>query len=474
MKASFQQTLKPRQVLAPKMRLGLKLLSKDIAELREELYRELAQNPVLEDVEQTISPHTTSEVERAGAAVESSSQSDWPDEDFDSVQSYFSADADSLERREHFFDSQTRPETLEEHLRNQIGLTDLNAKDRQIAEFLVGSLDHDGRFIGSLADIQMATGANEEHLRRIIDTIKTLDPPGCGATSLQECLLAQLDKLGDSPYREDVAELISNHLGDLAKRDYAAITAATGMSDERIDDCLELIRTLEPHPGRAYADTTSSAAYVHPEIHAVREGGRWVAHVDERDLPEIHISKRYLAMLENPSTPADVREYIRAKIDAIEEIREAISHRFDTIRSIAQAIFDAQPDFFERGLAALHPLTMSEIATRVGIHHSTVSRTVNGKYASTPFGTIELRAFFIAGIAAEDGTSVTTSQVENRLKELIDAEDKSAPLSDERLAQLLTAEGYRVARRTVAKYRTRLGIPAAPARGGKADAVERT
>lgn len=464
MKASFHQTLKPHQVIAPKMRLGLKLLSQDIGELREELYRELATNPVLEDVEQTISRHTTSELEHAGEVAVSSVGTDWPDEDYDSVQSYFSADADALERREHFFDSQTRQETLEEHLRAQLGLTDLNTTDRQIAEFLVGSLDHDGRFVGSIADIIMATGADEARLRRILRVIMSLDPPGCGASSLKECLLAQLDKIDSLPYRTDVAELISHHLDDIAKGDYAAITAATGMSDERIEDCLELIRTLEPHPGRAYADVSSVNAYVKPEIHAVCENGRWVAHVDERDLPEIRISKRYLAMLEDPATTDEVRKYIKSKIAAIEEIREAIAHRFDTIKAIAQAIFDAQQDFFIRGLSALHPLTMNEIANKVGVHHSTVSRTVNGKYASTPFGTIELRSFFIAGIASGDGSSISTSQLEERLRQLIDAEDKSAPISDDRLAKLLSAEGFQVARRTVAKYRSRLGIPNAALR----------
>lgn len=464
MELSNRQTLKPRQTLAPRMRLGLNLLERDIGELREELYRELARNPVIEDVEQTVSPHTTSEVERAGEVVEASNGSEWPDEDFDSVQSYFSADADALERREHFFDSHTAPETLEEHLRSQIGLTDLSDADRQIAEVLVGSLDEDGRFVGSIADLVMVTGADEKRLKRILRAIQTLDPPGCGATTLQECLLAQLDKLGDSPYRGDVAELIRDHLGNIAKKDYAAITAATGMSDERIDDCIELIRTLEPHPGRAYADTSSTAAYVNPEIHAVRESGRWIAVVDERDIPEIHISPRYLAMAEDPKTKPEVREYIRGKIAAITDIREAISHRYDTIRSIAQAIFDAQQEFFERGISALHPLTMNEIAEKVGVHHSTVSRTVNGKYASTPFGTMELRSFFIAGIAAQDGTSIATSKVENRLRQLVEAEDKANPLSDERLAELLAGEGYAVARRTVAKYRTRLSIPTASQR----------
>lgn len=458
------QSMKQRQALAPRMRLGLKLLEKDIGELRDELYRELAQNPVVDDLSQGVSPYTTSEVERAGESVESADAADWPDEYSDSMQSLFSADADALERREHFFNSQTRSETLEEHLRSQLGLVDLSPSDRQIAETLIGSLDEDGRFIGSFADLVMVTGADEAHLRKILAAIMTLDPPGCGATSIEECLEAQLDKLGDSPYRSDVALLIRHHLGDIARHDYAAIAAATGMSEERIDDCIELIRTLEPHPGRAFASASSSDAYIHPEIHAVREDGRWTARVDERDIPEIHISPRYLAMLENPKTPPDVKEYIRAKVAAVTEIRDAIAHRSETIRSIAQAIFDAQPGFFERGLPGLRPLTMNEIADQAGVHHSTVSRTVNGKYASTPFGTLELRSFFIAGIATSDGAAVATSQVENRIRELVDAEDKHAPLSDERLAKLLAAEGFAVARRTVAKYRSRLSIPTASER----------
>lgn len=464
MQPANRQTQRQSQVLAPKMRLGLKLLEADIADLREELYRELSRNPVVDDVEQSVSQRTTTEVERAGEIAESSYDNGWPDDDFDSVQSYFSADSDALERREHFFASQTRPETLEEHLRSQLGLANLSEADRKIAEELIGYLDDDGRFVGSFADLVMVTGADEARLRRILKEISTLDPPGCGTTSLGDCLLAQLDKLGDSPYRDDVAELIRNHLPDIAKRDYPAIVAATGMSDERIDDCIALIRSLEPHPGRAYASALSSDAFVNPEIHAVRKDGRWIAEVDERDLPEIHVSKRYLAMLENPQTPDDVRSYIRDKIAAIEALREAISHRYDTIRSIAQAIFDAQSDFFEKGIAALHPLTMNEIASKVGVHHSTVSRTVNGKYVSTPFGTVELRSFFIAGIAAGDGTEISASKVESRLRQLVDAEDKTNPLSDERLAQLLAADGFAIARRTVAKYRARLAIPPASQR----------
>ena len=464
-----RQRLAQRQALSPQMRHGLKLLERDIGELREELYRELAQNPVFEDIGQPASPHTTGEVEHEQDGADRADASDWPDDDDDAYQSRdrSAATADDIERRERFMNSRTRPETLAEHLRAQLGMAGLDDHERECAIALIGSLDDDGRFSGSFADLVMVTGESEKKLREILRVIMTLDPPGCGATTLQECLLAQLDKLGDSPYRDDVAELIAHHLDHLARRDYAAITAATGMSDERIDDCVELIRTLEPHPGRGYEHSGPGEEIVVPEIHAVKREGRWVAIVDERDLPEIHVSKSYMAMLADPSTSREVRDYIRAKLAAVEELRFAIEHRYDTIRAIAQAIFDAQSEFFERGAEALKPLTMNEIAEKVGVHHSTVSRTVNGKYASTPFGVVELRSFFLAALQTADGSTVATRKVMDRIKELIDEEDGAAPLSDDRIAALLAGEGYRVARRTVAKYRTRLGIPTAAERAVK-------
>ncbi len=458
-----------RQALAPQMRQGLKMLEMDIGALRQELYRELAENPVVEDIGHSLDEHTTGEVERASEAMVSADAGDWPEDGYDAAEEFSRADADALERRRKFFESRTRPETLEEHLRAQIGAAFRRESDKAIALQLVGSMDDNGRFAGSIPDLVMVTGASEARLHAIRKTIMTLDPPGCCALSLSECLLAQLDRLGDSPYRDDVALLISSHLEDLARHDWAAIEKATGMSDERIEDCLDIIKTLEPRPSRAFA-SSSEADYVKAEVHAVFAQGRWLAETDERDEPEIHISKRYLAMLASPDVPKETKDYIKAKIAAVEEIRDAIRRRGETIRAVAQAIFDAQPGFFERGLPGLVPLTMQEVADRAGVHHTTVSRTVNGKYASTPHGTVELRAFFIAGVATADGSVVARTEVVARLKELIEGEDKAAPLSDDALAETLKSEGYSVARRTVAKYRTLLGLPSAQARREKSAA----
>ena len=460
------QTTAQRQTLAPQMRQSLRLLQMDIGELREALYREMAENPVLDDVEQTLDSRTTGEMERASDARELADASDWPDDGGEGMDEYYAADADAVERRRRFFDSRTRAETLEEHLRAQVGMTDLDEDGQALALTLIGSLDADGRFSGSIPDLMMVTGASEAQIRATLAVIAGLDPPGCGTTSLEECLLAQIDARDDIPFRDDVRELVSNHLADLAARDFAKIREKTGMDEARLSAALALLRTLEPHPGRAFA-SSDEAIVVKPEVHAVFEQGRWTAVVDERDKPEIHVSSRYLAMLANPKTDVETRAYIRRKLETVNEIAQAIERRSETIQAVAQAIFDAQPGFFEKGLPGLVPLTMMDIAGKVGVHHTTVSRTVNGKYASTPFGTVELRRFFVAGVATEHGEAVAKSAVTGRLARLVEEEDKENPLSDERLAQLLKKEGFAVARRTVAKYRTQLGIPGAVERKSK-------
>ena len=231
------------------------------------------------------------------------------------------------------------------------------------------------------------------------------------------------------------------------------------MSRERYVDVLTALRTLEPRPGRAYLRAGKSIAYVNPEVHAVNVDGRWVARVDDRSLPDIRISKQYIRMLEDPKTTKETKDYIRERIAAAQSIIEAIERREETITSISQAILDAQPDFFVKGLKGLRPLTMQEVADKVGVHHATVSRTVNNKYISTPKGTVELRKFFVQGVSTEDGELVARTEVLDALQEIIDAEDKRHPLSDEKIADALKAKGYTVARRTVAKYRTSLDIP---------------
>ncbi|MBO7721640.1 MAG: RNA polymerase factor sigma-54 [Kiritimatiellae bacterium] len=445
-------------VLAPQLRQGLKLLALSLPELRAELCRELSRNPVIDDVEQTLERETLSQKERESAEAERSFDNGYPEDDAMPDPSY-SADADAVERRRRFFESRTKPETLAEHLLGQLETSGMDAAEVQMAELLVGDFDDNGYFAGDFNDFAQVTGESVGRIRRVLRRISALDPPGCGATSLKECLLAQLDKLDGSPYRDDVRELIERgHLPDVAAGRIGAVERDLGMSHERYADVLRALRTLDPHPGRAYA---ADPSFVKPEVHAVSAGGRWEARVDARSLPEIRISRRYLAMMEDPATPADAKAYIREKIAAARALADAVEHREETITRIAQAIFDAQPGFFENGLKGLKPLTMQRIADEVGVHHTTVSRTVRDKYASTPKGTVELRRFFVSGYVTEDGGAVSKTSVLDRVREIVRTEDAAAPLSDGRISEILKSEGCPVARRTVAKYRAALSIPGA-------------
>lgn len=457
--ASQTQAQTQTQILAPQQRQSLEMLAMCLPDLRAQLYREMAKNPVIEDIEQTIEKQSVSDGERASERREKEREGDYIDDENAPAEAY-TADEDAVDRRQRFFDSQTKEETLEEHLVNQLAYSGIEPEDRALAEILIGDLNDDGLFAGSIPDIRMVAGVSEEKVMEVLAKIKDLDPPGCGALTHQECLLAQLDKLEDSPYREEVRQLLERHWDDMAKGNIAAIERDLGCSHERYADLLRALRTLEPRPGRAYSRSGHGIAYVNPEVHVVKTAeGRWEARVDDRSLPDIRVSPKYVKMLEDPKTDPETKAYIRERIAALNAIVEAVEHRQETITAIAQAIFDAQPGFFTDGLKGLKPLTMQEIADKVGVHHTTVSRTVRDKYASTPKGTVELRQFFTQGFATKSGEVVSKDAVAERIKALVDGEDKAHPLSDQKIVNTLVGEGFDIARRTVAKYRTSLGIP---------------
>ncbi len=448
-------------ILAPQQRQSLHILQLNLPDLRAELYREMSQNPVIEDIESTLERNTTSEKEREVVEQEREFDSDYTEDD-DIPETTYTADADALDRKQKFIEAQTSEESLEEHLLSQLPSSNIDEADYPLAEILIGELDADGLFRGSMPDLMMVTGEKEKKIRSMLALLTELDPLGCGAVSLEDCLLAQLDKLADSPYRQEVREILERgHLKHIAEGNRALVEKDLGMSAERYEDVLSALRTLEPRPGRAFTRQGKSVAYVNPEVHAVKQGEKWVAHVDSRSLPEIRISEQYLKMVKDPQTAPETRVYLQKHIEAVKAIQDAVERREETIKAIAQAILDAQPIFFEKGLKGLKPLTMQEIADRVGLHHTTVSRTVRDKYISTPKGTVELRQFFMQGLVSETGEAVAKADILDRLQAIVDAEDKAHPLSDDKISELLKADGFSVARRTVSKYRQALNIPGA-------------
>ena len=460
---SLQQGQKLSQQLAPALRQSIRMLAMSLPELRQEIVREISLNPMIEDVEHTLEMPMEESVARQSEREESYDAMMPEDEAAPSV----NPGEDAIERRQRFFDNQVAEETLQEHLEGQIAVSDIPKEDYALAEMLIGNINDDGYFAGSIPDVVMVSGEKEKHVLEVLAAIGRFDPLGCGARNLKECLLAQMEKLDDSPWEDEVRKLITNHLEDIAGGNEAKILKSLGVTHDEYLKALRELRTLDPKPGRAFRGSGDSNRIVKPEVHAVRVKGRWIAEVDDRSLPDIRISKNYDKMIDSPSVSQEVKEYLKERKAAAELIIDAIDHRESTIRAIAQVIFDRQPGFFERGLKGLQPLTMQEVAEKVGVHPATVSRTVNDKYVSTPKGTVELRRFFTQGMAKTDGEVVTKDAVHDALKALVDAEDRRHPLSDEALAAKLKEQGYPVARRTVAKYRGILNIPGTSERRAK-------
>ncbi len=476
------------QTLAPQMRQSLKMLQMTSMELRAELQRQMELNPVIEDVRSSVE-RTMSDAlpdEHAGGAVTERELDFTPDGSAaeatlgadDGYRDYFlgnlqssSGDEEARSRRQHLFDSMVRTESLQEHLKAQIPLSGIAPADGAIAETLIGGIDDDGYFRGSIPDIMMVTGRSEQEILGVLAEIRRFDPPGCGARDLRECLLAQMEKLEDSPWEDEVRELIASHLPDIAAHREGAICQALNISPDDLQKALAELRTLDPRPGRALrpanvakaVDVDGMRDYVRPEVFVTPQGRNgWRAMVPERDLPDIHISKRYLDMLADPACDAETKSYIRERIRAADALRMAVANRQNTIRDIAQAIIEAQPDVFEkRTMDALRPLTMQQVADAVGVHGTTVSRTVRNKYMATPFGVVEMRRFFTSGIATESGEAVSNTSVQHAIRDMIAQEDAASPLSDDRIAAMLKARGISIARRTVAKYRAAIGIPGA-------------
>jgi RNA polymerase sigma-54 factor len=456
--------------LAPQLRQSLEMLQMPVLELRAAILKEMSVNPTLDDLKDPA------EVVMSVAAPESTERHATDDgldfdPDVDAIlrqddewRDYFmqgmenaSFSEEAEEKRQYMFDSVKQRISLQDHLMEQLALTDLSSDDREIAVTLIGNVNDDGYFTGSLPDIIMISGRSEREVLRILRVVQSFDPPGVASRTLRECLLQQLELVEDSPWEDEARLLIDRHLDRLGAHDDKFLCKALGLTREELAHVVSLVRSLNPRPGRAFQG--EEAEYVEPEVFVVKEKGRYVAKVDNDQLPHIRISKHYRRLLEDKSVPSETKSYIRERIRAGAFLIRSIYQRQETIRKIAQEIVDAQAAFLDRGVEALRPMTMAEVAAKVGVHETTVSRTVANKYMRTPVGLFEMKYFFTPGLKTKDGSTVSNKSVQDQIKRLVEAEDPTDPLSDQAIEAALSAQGVTVARRTIAKYRGILKIP---------------
>ena len=353
------------------------------------------------------------------------------------------------------------PVTLYEHLENQLGyVKGFSPLQRKIALFLIGNLDEKGYLEISTEEAAEQFGVDVTEVEDVLAVLQHFDPVGVAARNLEECLQLQLQHLGLDD--DKMVQVVRHHLQDLADNRYQRIADKLGCTVLEVQSMADLLRTLNPRPGAAYS--ANETRYVIPDITVEKVGDEYIVLVNDIATPRLKINNFYEKMLGRPQSQDDAKQFIHDKLNAAMWLAKSLEQRRLTLLKVTQAIVEAQLDFFERGVHYLKPMTQKEIAERVGLHESTISRATSNKYVQTPRGIFELKYFFTSALSTASGEAASSESVKRRIKALIDGEDRKSPLSDQKLSELLLAEGIEISRRTVAKYREEMLIPSSAKR----------
>jgi RNA polymerase sigma-54 factor len=358
------------------------------------------------------------------------------------------------EKRQFMFDSLTVETSLAEFLMEQVRETDLVEEQRAIAELLIGNIDDYGYLKTTVEELAMSTNLTAEKISEVLKNIQTFDPCGVGARDLRECLMLQLERSGQTESLE--YRIIRDFMDALGKRRIPEIARGVNRSVEEVQESLGKIARLEPRPGRAFLPDTDQ--YVLPEVFVQKNGEDFTVTTNDEHIPHLRISNVYKDLMSAGEDNAEVKNYIREKIRAGKFLIKSLHQRQATILNIGKEIVKRQREFMEKGVAFLKPMTMAQVAEVVGVHETTVSRGVSGKYIQTPQGIFEMKFFFTAGLQNGTGEGVSNTSVKDMIAEIFKAEDAARPLSDQEVVKMLGDKGITIARRTVAKYRGELNI----------------
>lgn len=462
---ALTQEQRMQMILAPHLRQSLELLQAPILELRNIIEKELQQNPTLEevpkdelkikDMESSDLPNIEKELNiDKDYEILAQLDDEWREYFFQNFEKepYTSEDE---EKHEYIIQSITPPETLQDHLLKQLHLTDLSEQDKEIGELLIGYINDDGYLNADIYNLAVTSGIPVKKIEEVLSTIQDFHPVGVGARNIKECLIIQLNQSGIQ--NEIARQIILQYLDKLAEHKYEEIASKLNTSVEEVRKAEILILSFNPKPGNIFASVEPQ--YIYPDVIYKKVDNKWETIINNDYIPHLRISSYYKRLLKSKDVSPEVKSYIQEKIRASAFIIRSIEQRQYTIRRVAEEIAREQQEFLEYGIDKLKPLTMSQIAKKLNIHETTVSRAVADKYASTPHGIFELRYFFTPGITTQDGKEISTESVKKMITEMIENEDKSNPLRDQDIVELLKKKNINIARRTVAKYRCMLKIP---------------
>ncbi len=445
-------------IMTPELKLALKILQLPAMELEELIQYELEANPVLDLVDEN--KDEKSEVEhkkdKKEQEKEKEKEIDWKEYLQFQGKSYSLEGFDNDETSDFSYENFiTYSYTLKEHLISQLRVSPIDENLRDIGEYIIESLDENGYLTITQEDISDILAVDLKSVKEALSIIQTFEPYGVGAADLKECLLIQLKN--KDILNEKIESIVQNHLDDIASNRLNNISKKLSISIEEVQKYSDIIKSLEPKPGRAF-EGSSSTKYVTPDVYIEKVGKEYVVIVNDYYGSKLMINQYYKNILRSEDKSSQASTFINNKLSSAMWLIKSLEHRKNTLYNVVKAILEYQMDFFEKGPMYLKTMTLKKIAEMVNVHESTVSRAINGKYVQTTRGIFEIKYFFKSGIDNQDGDAISSESIKKMIKSYVSAEDANKPLSDQHIADRLMKEGYMISRRTVAKYRDELGI----------------
>ena len=494
--------------MTPQLQQAIKLLQLSTLELRQEVIEQLYSNPLLEMDEDQGQPdsqeqnseqqdaekpstegqdvnfdtddpslHSTAADATELTVTESEASSDWDKDGFQDLpvdanwdEVYSSpAPASSGGGEINLEQVYQVTESLQDHLHWQLNLTPFSDRDREIAEAFIDAINDNGFINSNLEDIthhidyqDPEDALVEDELVAVLKRLQQFDPPGVFARDIRESLLIQLNQLSlDTPYIDQAKRLTSEFIADIASVELSRLSKKTGYSDQEAQEALSLIRSLNPRPGEALA--VNDAEYIVPDVYVEKIAGRWRVQLNDSNMPKLRINDTYSNLIKR-SDNSDQNQFLKNNLAEARWFLRSLESRNETLMRVAMTIIDLQQGFLDHGPVAMKPMVLSDIASKLDLHESTISRVTTSKYMATPQGIYELKYFFSSHVGTSGGGECSSTAVCAILKTMISAEQPAKPLSDNRLTSLLEEQGIQVARRTVAKYRESMGIPSSSQR----------
>ena len=459
--------MKQTQKLSPLQIQTIKLIELPIQELEQKIRDELDENPVLDDT-----PVEKKDDDQEGAR--DVSLDEISNDDSDPVP-YYNLHVNNYGKDERpQYNTFSVKESFRQSLMDQLGFRNLGKHQRDVAAFIIGSLDDDGylrRDIDSIVDdlaFKENIETNHDEVLQLLKVIQDFEPTGVGARNLQECLLLQLKAMKQTPDVRNAEKIIQNHFDEFSNKHFQKIISKLGLTEGDMKAAMSKIMKLNPSPGGQIDDSyNDQAQQIVPDFVLNVENGQLKLSMPRFNIPEIRVNRKYAELLEQTQGSSDKKQkeaatFVKQKLDSAKWFVEALKQRHNTLQSTMQAIIDYQHDYFLDGDEShLKPMVLKDIAEKTGFDISTISRVVNSKYIETHFGIYPLKFFFSEGLENQEGEEVSTRELKKALRECVDAEDKHKPLTDDQLVAEMNKRGYKVARRTIAKYRDQLAIPKA-------------